>query len=216
MKRAFKIALLVVLIVLCVAVYPYALFTPEQRSLRKACEVGKVCFVGDDVVSMDFTPHEKKIAHMVYEVPPSDELLADFDAMFDDTTWKIVRKKRRNDREARLGPPVFPTQIEFWKMDERMWTKTLAQQVPEEDVIVDEQEGDGGRVQGVLGDVPRLVHDVEGDRRDVDDGGDASESTGPSRPEEAHPEVEVDGERQGADAAEHAELLPRVVVDEQV
>ena len=44
MNRAFKIALLVVLIVLCIAVYPYALFTPEQRSLRPR-EVGKVCFV---------------------------------------------------------------------------------------------------------------------------------------------------------------------------
>ena len=214
MNRTIKIILLLVLVVLCVVVYPFAFFTPEQRSLRRACTVGKVCSVGDDVVNSDFTPHEKKIAHMIYEIPPSDEMLADFDAMFDDTTWKIVRKKRRTDREATLGPPVYPTKIEFWRMDEHMWTKTLAQQVPEEDVIVDEQKGDRRRVQGMLGDVPRLIHDIERDRRDVDDSGDAPEEIGPS--EEAHPEVEVDGEGQGADAAEHAELLPRVAVDEQV
>lgn len=116
---------------LCIAVYflyPYALFTPEQRYLRSNCTIGKVCLLPKDqkVVTEKFTAHEDKIAHLVYEDPAdlNETTIGEFDQMFGPDVWKVARMLIRTEHQKVHGPETYyPANIQYWKKDTLMWKK---------------------------------------------------------------------------------------------
>lgn len=123
----------VVLCILCVAIYimhPYALYTPEQRYLRRDCSIGNVCVLSNDqeIVTDKFRPHEPKVAELVYEdsADLTKERLADFDGMFGNDVWKIARQLHRTEREKQFGPKeAYPVQINYYHREKLMWKKKL-------------------------------------------------------------------------------------------
>ena len=218
-----KMIKLVVFCVLCLAVYflyPYALYTPEQRYLRAKCTRGKVCVLPDDqqVVTEKFTAHEPKIAHFVYEdlADVNDTSLATFEDMFGSDVWKVVRKYHRTEREKIYGPAhAHPSYVEYWNNDRMLWKqRLLSKQMPQQDAIVQQQQPDYHAIEWIKKHEPRLPPHVEKDGGDVDSRGDAPQPVGIG--EEAQPQVQIDRERERADPSENHQLSPRIGNDEQV
>ena len=124
----------VVFCTLCITVYflyPYALFTPEQRYLRSKCTIGEVCILPEDqkVATEKFTAHEPKIAHFIYEdsADLNETTIGEFDQMFGPDVWKVARKLIRTNHEVVHGPETYyPIVVEYWKKDRLMWRKNIS------------------------------------------------------------------------------------------